>query len=149
MYSPSGHPICRWVCFFIRTDLNKFIITPIAHQWILCSEWVPSEWESKQMIKNIPVIHTTPVPTKTLWSKTLFLTSNYPLYCILQWKCHSTWISREICTDHAPFTSKNSSKHIYWWILMWEDNRGWTQLLAEALLSIMDLWKRQFKFKKP
>ncbi len=32
---------------------------------------------------------------------------------------------------------------------MWEDNKGWTQLLAEALLSIMDLWKRQFKFKKP
>ncbi len=24
MYSPSGHPRCRWVCFFIRTDLEKF-----------------------------------------------------------------------------------------------------------------------------
>ncbi len=22
------------------------------HQWILCSEWVPSEWESKQLIKT-------------------------------------------------------------------------------------------------
>ncbi len=22
----------------------------LARQWILCSEWVPSEWESKQLI---------------------------------------------------------------------------------------------------
>ncbi len=32
--------------------------TPIGklalhHQWTLCSEWVPSEWESKQLIKYI------------------------------------------------------------------------------------------------
>ncbi len=50
MYSSSGHPRCRWVCFFIRTDLEKFSITSIAHQWIHCNEWVPSEWESKQQI---------------------------------------------------------------------------------------------------
>ncbi len=30
-------------CFFIRTALEKFSITSLAHQWILCSEWVPSE----------------------------------------------------------------------------------------------------------
>ncbi len=50
--SPSGHPRD---CFFpIRTDLEKFSITSLAHQWkwILCSEWVPSEWESKQLIKT-------------------------------------------------------------------------------------------------
>ncbi len=52
LYSPSGHPRCRWVCFFIGTDLGKFSITSLAHQWILCSEWVPSEWESKQLIKT-------------------------------------------------------------------------------------------------
>ncbi len=23
-------------------------VASLAHQWILCSEWVPSEWESKQ-----------------------------------------------------------------------------------------------------
>ncbi len=53
MYSTSGHPRCRWVCFFIRTDLDKFCITSLAHQWIFCSEWVPSEWESKQLIKTL------------------------------------------------------------------------------------------------
>ncbi len=30
---------------------DKFSITSLAHQWILCSEWVPSEWESKQLWK--------------------------------------------------------------------------------------------------
>ncbi len=42
---------CRWFCFSIRTDLEKFSIKSLTHQWILCSEWVPSEWESKQLIK--------------------------------------------------------------------------------------------------
>ncbi len=58
MYSPSGHPKCRWVCFFIRTDLEKFSITALAQQWILCSEWVPSEWV-QTADKNITIIHTT------------------------------------------------------------------------------------------
>ncbi len=38
--SPSGHTRCRCVCFFIGKDLEKCI--SLAHQWILCSEWVPS-----------------------------------------------------------------------------------------------------------
>ncbi len=52
MCSLSGHLRCRWVCFFIRTDLKKCSITSLTYQWILCSEWVPSEWESKQLIKT-------------------------------------------------------------------------------------------------
>ncbi len=28
----------------------------ITHQ-ILCSEWVPSEWESKQLIENFTIVH--------------------------------------------------------------------------------------------
>ncbi len=50
--SPSGHPRCRWVCFFMETVSEKCNITSLAHQWILCSEWVPPEWESKQLIKT-------------------------------------------------------------------------------------------------
>ncbi len=42
IYSLSGHPRCRAVCFFIRTGLDKCIIALFAHQWILCSKWVPS-----------------------------------------------------------------------------------------------------------
>ncbi len=32
------------------SGLDKFRIRSLAHQWILCSEWVPSERESKQLI---------------------------------------------------------------------------------------------------
>ncbi len=40
----------RWVCFFIGADLDEFSILSLAHQWILCSEWVPSEWESNSCV---------------------------------------------------------------------------------------------------
>ncbi len=33
--------------FVSSSDLEKFSITSLAQQSILCSEWVPSEWESK------------------------------------------------------------------------------------------------------
>ncbi len=46
----SGHSRCTWVCFFMGTNLEKCSFTSLAHQWMLCSEWVPSEWESKQLI---------------------------------------------------------------------------------------------------
>ncbi len=34
------------------SDLEKCLIASPAHQWFLCSEWVPSEWETKQLIKT-------------------------------------------------------------------------------------------------
>ncbi len=37
--------------------INLANLTSLAPQWILCSEWVPSEWESKQH-NNPQVIHT-------------------------------------------------------------------------------------------
>ncbi len=59
MYSPSGHARCRWDHFFIRTDLEKFSIASLAHQWITNgSEWVP-------------------ILAKILKS---------PIHCFLQWK---------------------------------------------------------------
>ncbi len=46
--------ICWWVCFFMGTHLEKCTcyINTWTHQWMLCSEWVPSEWESRQLIKT-------------------------------------------------------------------------------------------------
>ncbi len=32
MYSPTDHPIYRWVCCFIGSDLAKFNIASLAHQ---------------------------------------------------------------------------------------------------------------------
>ncbi len=49
------------ICWYFLSDLEKCWIASLAHQWILCSEWVPSEWESKQLIKTSQVTHTTPV----------------------------------------------------------------------------------------
>ncbi len=34
-----GNP-ARWVCFFIKADFEEK-----SHQWSLCNEWVPSEWD--------------------------------------------------------------------------------------------------------
>ncbi len=36
----------------------------LSQQWMLCSEWVPSEWESD---KNITIIHTSPVHQLMSW----------------------------------------------------------------------------------
>ncbi len=52
IYWSSSHPRFGWVCLFFATDLEKFCITSLTQQWILWSEWVPSEWESKQLIKT-------------------------------------------------------------------------------------------------
>ncbi len=38
--------------FVSSSDLEKCSITSLAQQWILWSEWVPSESESKQLIKT-------------------------------------------------------------------------------------------------
>ncbi len=50
--SSSGDPRYIWDCFFTGKYLEKFSITSLSHQWILYSEWVPSEWEAKQLIKT-------------------------------------------------------------------------------------------------
>ncbi len=34
------------------SDLEKCSIASLDHQWIICSEWVPSEWKSKQLMKH-------------------------------------------------------------------------------------------------
>ncbi len=44
IYLSSGHRRCRLLCFFIGTDWEKFSIISLAHQWILCGEWVPSKY---------------------------------------------------------------------------------------------------------
>ncbi len=35
---------------FLGANLDKFSILSLAHQWIICSEWVPSEWESHSCV---------------------------------------------------------------------------------------------------
>ncbi len=109
--------------FVSSSDLEKCSITSLAHQWILCSEWVPSEWESKQLI--ITVIHTTLVWLLTsceavfvrnkatenfnfnhhFWPKYKFLIHNNAFSGVSS--SPLVWIRRETCTDQVLFTSEN------------------------------------------
>ncbi len=41
---------------FVSSSKQKCCITSLAHQWILCSEWVPSEWV-QTADKNITKVH--------------------------------------------------------------------------------------------
>ncbi len=62
--------------FVSSSDLEKLSIASVSQQWMLCSEWVPSEWESD---KNITIIYTTPVHQLTSgedksWNKSIIKT---------------------------------------------------------------------------
>ncbi len=88
IYSHLALPRCRWSCLLIGTDLEKFIIPSLSHQWILCSEWGPSEWESKQLYHITPDV--------TWWTGVasiivIFLSAN----CILMAPIHC----RQSCSD--------------------------------------------------
>ncbi len=109
--------------------------TSLAHQWILCSEWVPSEWESKQLIKTSQVIHTTPVHHLTycevksclfVRNKSIikgFLMLNLCFQLKYETSTHIIafsgekscliWIGKEMCTDQALFKAKRLIGHLY------------------------------------
>ncbi len=136
MYSLSGHPKCRWVCFFIRTDLENCSITSLAHQWIPCSEWVPSEWDKTiTTIYNMTPIHQLMssemqscvfVIGKSIIN--MFLTSNH---CFkYESSIHNIAFSSEkvIWSEsgekYAQINKWEQSKTVVkkcWWILMWDD----------------------------
>ncbi len=94
--------------FVSSSELEKCSIPSLAQQWILCSEWVPSEWESKQLIKhhnNPQVIHTTPVhqlmsceaKSCVFVNKSIktFLTSNYCFWPKYEFIIHNNFSSSE------------------------------------------------------
>ncbi len=50
------------------SDLEKCSIASVSRQWVPCSEWVPSEWESKQLRKH----HNNPhhfSPSVNIWRR--------------------------------------------------------------------------------
>ncbi len=126
---------------FLWTDLEKRSITSLAHQWIISSEWVPSEWGSKRLIKTSQVTHTTQdhqlmssevkncvfVRKKNPWLRYYFTSIGVWLkvlsqkYVFLRWKSHLDWIRREICTGQTPLTTKNHPKS--WLIFMRRQQR--------------------------
>ncbi len=143
-----------FVCLF-RTDLEKFSITSLAHRWILCSEWLPSEWESKQLLnasqRSTSNPHDSISSINVLWSEKLcvfkfkpLLMAKYEFSIYKNAFSSENVVSSESEEKYANIkhclqakTVKNA-KQTCWWIFMWGDSRGWTFLLEEALLWIMD-----------
>ncbi len=116
---PSGDSRCRWVCFFFGTDLKKFSIALLVHHWIICSEWVPSEWESKQLKKhddNPQLIHTIPVHQLTSCEVKICM---FVRNKIIKWWTGVVWIADYCdvfisCLDsHSDGT--HSLHRIHWW----------------------------------
>ncbi len=105
-----------------------------------------------QPYNNPKAIHTnSSLSIDVLWSELLHVCKKHPSlrhltlnYCYnisFSIETSSCWIGREICTDQYCLQAKtvqNHSKQICWKILVWEDNRGWTFSLDEAILYIMD-----------
>ncbi len=89
-----------------RSDLEKFTITSLAHQWILCGEWVPSEWV--QIHKNITIIHPGLQTCNFSLNKTL---TDGLEWCGLLVGYYDVFIS---CLDsHSDGT--HSLQRIHWW----------------------------------
>ncbi len=64
-----GRTLRSKLYFFRGKGLEKFSITSLAHNWIDCSEWVPSE----EIIPTTPVQHqeTNPSFVKMFWTSNL------------------------------------------------------------------------------
>ncbi len=71
--------------------LQSYFSKKIHHQWILCSEWVPSEWESEQLIKALPYKHTA---------------FHFTRDSLMDWRGES-----DSCWRH-PFTAEDTSEQV-------------------------------------
>ncbi len=110
MYSPPGCPKC---------------ITSLAHQWILCNEWLPSEWV-RMADKNI-IIHTKSTQIQSKWNKSnIFLPSLFPSKNPISITAFSSEkvVLSESREKYAQIehrlqakTVQNSSKK--WWWIFW------------------------------
>ncbi len=81
------------MCFFMGTDLVKCSIASLAHQWILCNEWVPSEIIQQFEMKNILMMQ------------------------LVNWWTGGVWITCDVfisCLDsHSDGTHSSVSKWCY------------------------------------
>ncbi len=111
MYSPQA--IQDVDEFVSSSDLEKCSIISVAHQWMLCSEWVPSEWESKQLLKHHN-IHSNPhhssPSVNVLWSKKICVCKKQ-IYHLDVLKL-SLWLKWEsiIHNNHSPMKKVASSE---------------------------------------
>ncbi len=146
--------------FVSSSDLEKCSIALLSQQWMLCSEWVPSEWESKQLIKTSQYqlfgLYSEWVPSE-FESKQLIKTSQYQLFGL-----YSEWVPSEfeskqliktsqyqlfgLCSEWVP-SEWESDKNITIsavWTLQWMGAvRIWVQT-ADKNITISAVWTLQW-----
>ncbi len=115
---------------------------------MLCSEWVPSEWESKQLIKrhnNTQVIHTTPVhQLMSCEEKNCVFERNKSIMLLSPVK-ESSRLNQERNPHRSskPKTDLHKSLGGLWC----ERTKGWTFSLEEALFWFILTRRNGFKLK--
>ncbi len=137
MYSASSHSKCRWVCFFMGTDLEKFSSTSLTHQWTLCSEWVPSECLSHHNLS-------------TYWVRSVFAVQISLLIqtrLLFHWRKQYYGLWTRILAGKQQFKVKNisitdvtlfTSYDINWWtgvvwIIVMFLSAAWTLILTAPI----------------
>ncbi len=88
-------------------DLERFSITSLAHQWLICSEWVLRE--SEQLIKNYnnpqEITKTLVISSREVWSENLHV-------------CKKQIIITIIVPDKVTFLKRlciyNNIQYVYW-----------------------------------
>ncbi len=106
IYSPLGHPRCRWVCFFIGTDLEKFSILSSQMEWMGAVR-IREQTADKNITIRIKNVFLTNMQLFTshdinLWTGVVF-------FCLLVDYCDVF-----ICLDsHSDGT--HSLQRIHWW----------------------------------
>ncbi len=88
------------------SDLEKCSIASLAHQWILCGEWVPSEWASKQLINTSEVIHTPPVHQLMSWEEKSYVPGKKSISCCVSHQ-----------NPHTFTTVLHCFLGLFWWIM--------------------------------
>ncbi len=120
----------NWLTLGVWEYSEECSIASLTHQWMLCSEWVPSEWESKQLIKHQQI-------KKSLLC--IILLSPVKRSSGLNQERNMHWSS----TVYEQKWSKKYFKQICGCILMWETALLWIKCMescfGQKLLLMMDL----------
>ncbi len=143
----------RWRCTHLQViqDVEEFVSSSnlekcsIAHKWIHCSEWVPSEWETKQFIIYI---YCSGPSMNIVWNQTSIFVRNNPSrhFCfktLLLAIIHNNASSSE--KVHPLFSSHiKMPSHICKWCLIcayFSLDSDKTTSLEKIMLWIEDLFK--------
>ncbi len=139
MYSPTINSRYIWVCLFIGTDLEKLSIASLARQWIICSEWVPSEWECLFQI-NIFSLHNMLNEVTGVWI-IMYLSAVWTL--ILMAPIHCRGWARDVRHIFSKSVLMKKQTHIHLGWTEGEDISVNYNLFNSFIFYFMNVFQRQ------